>query len=68
MLENERKAAAISESFAFAIALATGSYSGATGNSDKNFGDVPRNGPFLASVIALTVIIDIFNCCNPNHC
>src|SRR3989442_9266443 len=53
MLENNRTAAAISESVVFAIALATGSYSGATGNSEKNFGSVLRNGSFLASLITL---------------
>jgi len=53
MLENNRTAAAISESFVFAIALATGSYSGAAGSSEKNFGSVLRNGSFLASLITL---------------
>jgi hypothetical protein len=38
MLANRRKAAAISESFVFAIAVPTGLYSGAEGNSDRKGG------------------------------
>src|SRR2546426_9316581 len=53
MLENNRTAAATSESVVFASALATGSYSGAAGNSEKNFGSVMRNGSFLAFLITL---------------
>src|SRR2546426_3072109 len=53
MLENNRTAAATSESVVFASALATGSYSGAAGNSEKNFGSVLRNGSFLAFLITL---------------
>src|SRR5262249_32159171 len=53
MLENNRTAAAISESFVFAIAPATGSYSGAAGNSEKNFGSVFRIDSILCSLITL---------------
>src|SRR5437899_1070062 len=53
MLENNRRAADISGSFVFAVALATGSYSGAEGNSEKNFGSVLCNSSLLASRITL---------------
>jgi hypothetical protein len=47
MLANSRKAATTSGSPAFAIALPTGLYSGAAGNSDKKFDDLLGTGSIL---------------------